>query len=271
MQENLEMTLEITNAVIAVFVILLGMRAVKKFNLALQKRAVILFLATIILFAFSEILTITHIFFESLDVELVKEILETLFVTLAAISLIMFLESDKKELSTLKHRADIDGLTALYNHAYLYRKAEESFKIARERDTPLSILLIDIDDFKAYNDQYGHEAGNDVLKNLAQVLRDEVRKDDLIARYGGEEFVVVISNDIEHAIGLANRIRTRIEETLSPKEQEWLQRQITVSIGTAMINVNQKSVSELIDMADSQMYLAKEAGKNRVSSTGAGG
>jgi GGDEF domain-containing protein len=104
--------------------------------------------------------------------------------------------SELNEVRPLRHSADIDPLTTLHNQVFFRRAAARKITQAREYGLPLSLAMLDIDDFKKYNDAFGHEAGNTVLRVLAGILRRSVRADDLVARYGGEEFVVLVGRRV---------------------------------------------------------------------------
>jgi diguanylate cyclase (GGDEF)-like protein len=175
--------------------------------------------------------------------------------------------SELNEVGPLRRSADIDPLTALHNQAFFRRAATRRVTQAREYGVPLSLAMLDIDDFKEYNDTFGHEAGNAVLRILAGVLRRSVRADDLVARYGGEEFVVLLSGRAEEVEEAMERIRLQVEDRCSPVGESPVRRQVTVSVGVAALTESVQSLEELIEAADEAMYRAKRAGKNRVAST----
>ncbi len=157
-----------------------------------------------------------------------------------------------------------DPLTGLYNRRYLYEQSEVLFNLAERQWQPISVAMIDIDYFKEVNDSYGHMVGDEVLRRIADVLKQTLRAADLIARYGGEEFAVVMS-DTE----LASAVATceRLCYTLS--EHDWsdvrVGLKLTVSIG--IVSAVGGAVGEtLFSLADEQLYLAKRSGRNRVYS-----
>ncbi|HWU84400.1 MAG TPA: sensor domain-containing diguanylate cyclase [Rhodocyclaceae bacterium] len=151
-----------------------------------------------------------------------------------------------------------DGLTGLRNRrAFDERLLEEHHRSERSHE-PFSLLLADIDRFKEYNDSFGHQAGDDVLGEVARILQYTVRSYDLAARYGGEEFAVILPDtDKAGAMELAERLRRGIERA------EWLNRKITVSIGVATL-VPGQTIPALIEEADRALYTAKERGRNCV-------
>lgn len=264
MLEFFERGLESINAIIAISVLYLGFRAAPRLSLALQRRSAQFFLAATIFFALSEVLAVADFLFVLKDVELYRELAETGFIASVAMALYMMRESERNEVTLLRRWGDTDALTTLYNHAYFRRAAQRRFEQARKYDLPLSIILLDIDEFKAYNDQFGHEAGNVVLTYIAQSLRESVRADDVIARYGGEEFAVVVTDMLKDAINAAERIRVSVETHCSPDHNPLFRRRVTVSLGVATLSHETGSLDELIEAADKQMYRAKRAGKNCV-------
>jgi diguanylate cyclase (GGDEF)-like protein len=155
-----------------------------------------------------------------------------------------------------------DGLTGLYNHRYLHERLEEELERARRRDSRLSLLFCDCDRFKAYNDLYGHKAGDAALGRIARIIEACSRRVDLAARYGGEEFVLVlVETDAAGALLVAERIRAEVEASSAKGGQP-----LTVSIGIAICPDDAKAHGELLDKADWAMYAAKRAGRNRVLS-----
>ncbi|VAV84023.1 hypothetical protein MNBD_DELTA01-481 [hydrothermal vent metagenome] len=169
--------------------------------------------------------------------------------------------SDEKE--DLRHLAITDQLTALFNHSFFYIRLEEEFERAVRYDSPLSLILMDIDDFKRINDTYGHRIGDMVLRETSAVIRNSVRKIDVVARYGGEEIAVLLpQTSLSGALGEAERIRLNIENT---KYQEDFDEVITVSLGVATYSFEHtKRPEDLVNLADKALYEAKDAGKNCV-------
>jgi diguanylate cyclase (GGDEF)-like protein len=147
-----------------------------------------------------------------------------------------------------------DGLTGLYNHRHFWELLNREVELARRYGRPLSLLFLDIDDFKNINDTLGHPQGDLVLKKLAAYLEGSVRQADLVCRYGGEEFVVVLSQTSpEQGRVLAERLRSGIAGELK----------ITVSIGLAGLEPGMDA-ENLVKVADAALYRAKQSGKNRV-------
>ncbi|MCM8778402.1 MAG: diguanylate cyclase [Candidatus Omnitrophica bacterium] len=159
--------------------------------------------------------------------------------------------------------AKIDGLTGLFLPRYLYTRIEEVMAKAKE----FSLLMLDLDHFKDYNDRYGHIAGDIMLKKIAQLLLTHLSGEDFAVRYGGEEFLLVlVDKSKEKAIELAQKIRENVE-----KEIFYLRREatrLTISIGIAAYPREGRTKEELIHKADEWLYFAKEKGRNRIAYAG---
>jgi diguanylate cyclase (GGDEF)-like protein len=152
-----------------------------------------------------------------------------------------------------------DGLTGLYNHRYLQVRLDEEIERARLEGEALSVLFIDLDEFKAFNDSRGHKAGDEVLRRVARAVEKRTRRIDLVARYGGDEFVVaLLGTGAAEAADTAERIRGGI---LAENTGDGA---ISVSIGVATFPGDAGSKAELLDKADWAMYVAKRAGRDRV-------
>ncbi|GBE05033.1 MAG TPA: diguanylate cyclase [Nitrospirae bacterium] len=155
-----------------------------------------------------------------------------------------------------------DGLTGINNHRHFQERLAEEVEISKRYGRNLSLLILDVDHFKNFNDIYGHQVGDSVLKTIASVLSQQIRKTDFPARYGGEEFVAVMpETDFQGAGILAERLRARIAKTpfVLPDNEKV---NITVSIGFASMPENASEKTELIEMADKALYFAKEHGRN---------
>lgn len=158
----------------------------------------------------------------------------------------------------IKEIAITDGLTGLYNRRYFMERLKEDFSRTRRFYTPLSLAMIDIDHFKRVNDQYGHQAGDQVLVRLASIFKNKIRSIDIIARYGGEEFILLLPHtEMNEAILAVKRIKKQIEVTDFYFKRERIH--ITVSFGISAYPLNQvKTLDEFIKTADSALYQAKE-------------
>jgi two-component system cell cycle response regulator len=158
----------------------------------------------------------------------------------------------------------LDGLTQIHNRRYLSEFLERESVRSQRHARPLSVLLFDIDRFKAFNDTYGHLCGDFVLRELAHRIRETVRKEDLFARYGGEEFaLVLVETPLEEATTVAERLREIVART--PFRFESTQLTMTVSVGVATTSGEPGlAPAELLKAADAKLYQAKRAGRNRV-------
>lgn len=166
----------------------------------------------------------------------------------------------------VKLQAITDGQTGLYNLRHLRQRLREEFSKARRQMVPLSFLMVDIDRFKDYNDRYGHPQGDLLLQRVAQLLRDNVREEDIVARYGGEEFAAILpAISAYDAARLAERLRSLAEATLGELDKDGYGHGITLSIGVATFPDNANSAEMLIREADDALYAAKRGGRNRVS------
>ncbi len=194
----------------------------------------------------------------------------------------------------IERQAITDGLTGLYNHRYFYGRLGQEFARARRYGLPLSLLMIDIDDFKRFNDRYGHPVGDLVLVEVGRILRTRLRRRvDLAARYGGEEFVVLLPNTLrdgaqvvgdrllrevaalarsisgapppgeEDARTVGEHIRVSIAAAELPGTRGD-DAHVTVSVGVAALPGSAGTPGELVGNADKALYLAKRLGKNRV-------
>lgn len=158
-----------------------------------------------------------------------------------------------------------DGLTAVFNHRYFQERLTQEVKRAKRYRHPLSMIMIDIDHFKSYNDFYGHPKGDVILRAIADSVREVVRETDIVARYGGEEFAVILpETGKKEALAVARKIRTAIERESFYGEEILPQGQFTVSCGVATFPEDSQTRHDLIDRADKALYLAKETGRNKV-------
>ena len=169
----------------------------------------------------------------------------------------------------LEKLAASDSLTELANRRSFIEQADAEVRRAQRYGHPLALQMLDIDHFKSINDHFGHAAGDEVLRRLADVLRANLRHNDLAARIGGEEFVILLpETQLEDAAQHAERLRMAIAELRIPFEQSTLN--ITVSIGVAALDHGELSPEPMLMRADSGLYRAKQDGRNRVQVTWGG-
>jgi two-component system, cell cycle response regulator len=164
----------------------------------------------------------------------------------------------------LAQLAVTDGLTGLYNHRHLHERLSLEVERSQRSGLPLSLLMLDVDHFKQFNDTFGHPAGDEVLRQLARVLNDTRRANDVVARYGGEEFAVIL---VDTAKFTAAKVAERVRERIAAHDfTEAAQRagNISVSIGVATFPDDGADAEGLVRAADTALYAAKRAGRNRV-------
>ena len=176
------------------------------------------------------------------------------------------LTEHKKLQSHLESMATIDSLTGLANRQAFMQRAKNEFNRARRYARPLTVVMIDIDHFKAINDRYGHAAGDEVLRQAADICQSSLRGSDLMGRVGGEEFVLLLP-DTPHtnAYHVAERMRVHLYET--PIELEnGTTLNVTASFGVASMNEDDSDFNAVLERADEAMYHAKHDGRNQVKS-----
>lgn len=170
-----------------------------------------------------------------------------------------------KQYDMEKKRAQLDSLSQLFNKRMVNEHLKQIFQWHESQRLKIAVGFVDIDKFKSFNDVCGHQAGDDVIRIVADILRNLSRPDDFIGRYGGEEFIFVIQNTNEiGAYGFAERIRAEIERRGSMLKRRFQNHALTVSIGVALYSPEYTHYSELIEVADQAMYRAKNTGRNRV-------
>ena len=164
------------------------------------------------------------------------------------------------ENATLSEIASCDALTGLRNRRYFCEALDAQFSLARRKGLPLSLVMIDVDQFKPFNDRYGHLAGDAVLQVVGAILRDCVRDHDVVARYGGEEFAILLpATEENESLPLVDRLR------LAVANHPWSLRPVTISLGVATLGPIEAQPSDLIDQADRSLYYSKAMGRNRAT------
>lgn len=176
-----------------------------------------------------------------------------------------YVDLGKKHIDSLANLANTDGLTGLNNHRFFYDALAEQVKQSKTEGKALSLLFIDIDDFKYYNDLYGHQKGDKVIKTLAELMKKTLPEKSIIARYGGEEFSILLPGSGEgQAMQEAEKLRRVVHEYEFEGEENLPGSTLTISIGVSSLNTKIKSEAELLKCADDACYRAKFLRKNRV-------
>jgi diguanylate cyclase (GGDEF)-like protein len=169
---------------------------------------------------------------------------------------------------TLRNQSIRDPLTGLFNRRYAEETLPRELHRARREKTSVGLLMLDVDHFKRFNDTFGHEAGDYVLKEIATCLQQHTRKGDVISRMGGEELLVILpGSDIEHTLLKAEALRAAVAE-LALSHRGSALGSITISIGSAVSPRHGEAADELLRTADRALYRAKQSGRNRVVSAG---
>jgi len=190
--------------------------------------------------------------FSELDLEILNAIMPQLAVLMDSAML-------KREAGEFKHLSVTDALTGLPNRLYLDERLPEEIRRSNREGFPMSFLMIDVDDFKSYNDNFGHVEGDKALRIVADCLKDTMRGADVAARYGGEEFAILLpQTTLDGAATIGERIREKVATTEFPN------RQITVSVGVASCSNTIYTAQEIVKWADDALYEAKRRGRNKV-------
>ena len=168
----------------------------------------------------------------------------------------------QEDMLRLRQLAETDFMTGLMNRRSFLAVADDAVAFSRRYKRNMATLMIDIDHFKKINDTYGHAAGDDAIKHVAEIVRQSIRTTDKAARFGGEEFVVLLREiDQETAILLADRIRSSIESATVRHGDTVIP--LTVSVGLALFDEGDRDVQDVIERADQGLYVAKKTGRNR--------
>ncbi len=174
--------------------------------------------------------------------------------------------SNLRLLQTMREQANIDSLTGLYNRRFLEEYARKLMAMARRKESPLGFIMMDLDHFKSFNDIYGHEIGDHILRQFAKTVTQTMRETNLTARFGGEEFVVLLPDTGAKACVLvAERIRKAVTHMAVPSGTEKPLPQITVSLGIAVYPDHGTELEEVLQASDKALYESKRAGRNRTS------
>jgi diguanylate cyclase (GGDEF)-like protein len=185
---------------------------------------------------------------------LIEEIVELASMSIAGLNL-----REKLENESIR-----DSLTGLFNRRFMEVALERELHRAQRRNATLAVLMLDVDRFKLLNDSFGHDAGDAVLREVTECLKQSVRTEDVVCRYGGEEFVIILP-EIDESLALerANKIRAAVN-SLNIQFKGQSMRKISISVGLAMYPDHANSSDDLIRLADAALYEAKHAGRNQV-------
>ncbi len=178
----------------------------------------------------------------------------------------MALEEANRRLSQL---AVTDGLTGLYNHRYLQEHLVLEVERSLRTGIPLGMLMVDVDNFRLYNNRFGHQTGDEVLRRVARLIGEHRRVNDVVARYGGEEFALLLINaDHRVAANIAERLRARVCAEPFPQNHELPGGMLTISVGVASCPTDGTTAASLLAAADAALFRAKHAGRNQVRVAG---
>jgi diguanylate cyclase (GGDEF)-like protein len=172
--------------------------------------------------------------------------------------------SNLRLLQSMKQQANVDELTGLYNRRFLEEYARKLFAMARRKSQPLGVIMMDLDHFKSFNDDYGHEIGDRILRQFAKTATQAIREANLAARFGGEEFVVLLPDtDAKSCVLVAERIRHAVERMVVPSGSDKPLPPLTVSLGIAVHPDHGQTLEEVLQASDKALYESKRCGRNR--------
>lgn len=161
----------------------------------------------------------------------------------------------------LKEMALMDGLTRLYNHSYMHERLSEEISNSKRHKHKLSLIMIDLDNFKEINDTYGHKFGDLVLQKISASIKELIREEDVAGRYGGEEFIIILPNtDLSSALKVAEKIRSTVKKLV------WNNENLKTTLSGGVYSLEDESINELIEKTDTLLYKAKNTGKDRIVS-----
>jgi diguanylate cyclase (GGDEF)-like protein len=218
------------------------------------------------LFAQSDILGLLYVEWKNnavnTQVSVEKEKNQAILISMLAEQIALGISNIKMR-ETLRNQSLRDSLTGLYNRRYLDESLERELSRCQRKSASLAVLMLDVDHFKRFNDEFGHEAGDIVIQSLANVLRKFSRKDDIACRYGGEEFIFVIPEiDLEAVLKRAESLHEALSQLHIRYGGKTLT-QITISVGVALYPLHGNNMHDLIAASDRALYEAKNTGRNK--------
>ena len=247
--------------------ILLALRVAPALTLSAHRLALRISIVAAVLITAAQLAEVLAVLSRLSTVEdAAADVAELIAVCFVGLALHQMGRAEKEEISLLRRAADVDHLTGLVSRSFFHRAAERRMELYKRNGLPLACAVLDVDDFKSYNDRYGN--GDEALRCVGCVLRESTRADDVVSRYGGEEFVVLMGGNIEDAIEVAERVRQGVEHERVTENGTLLGSVVTVSVGVAALTEDVSSLEQLVEKADDELYRAKRAGKNRVAAVG---
>ncbi len=262
-EEFLIVGLEVFNLCVAMVAFYFAIRILPSISRDVRKRSWLFLSLAAISFGIAEIIGVLREI-GSIGIEGLYEITEAIFVVMFATGFYYLYTAEHKETLKLRRQSTTDDLTNLYTHGFFQTYLVNKVSNLRTDGTNLTVLFLDIDDFKQYNDQFGHQEGDYVLQKVAQTITQEARGEDIASRYGGEEFTLILGCDFDTACRVAERLRSSVEERCSTFADSSIKRSITVSVGLATFGHDADAGDKLVKIADARMYEAKRRGKNQV-------
>jgi diguanylate cyclase (GGDEF)-like protein len=264
-----EIAFDALTAAVGGLVILVALRVAPALTLSAHRLALRISIVAAVLITAAQLAEVLAVFSRLSTVEeAAADVAELIAVCFVGLALHQMGRAEEEEISPLRRAADVDHLTGLVSRSYFHRAAERRIELYRRNGLPLACAVLDVDDFKSYNDSYGHGSGDEALRCVGRVLHESTRADDVVARYGGEEFVVLMGGNIEDAIEVAERVRHGVENESVTENGSLSGSAITVSVGVAALTEDVSSLEHLVEKADDELYRAKRAGKNRVAAVG---
>jgi GGDEF domain-containing protein len=218
LQNILELAFNVLTAAVGIVVIVLGLRVTSRLTLSTHRRALWISFGAVALIVASSIARVWADFSRTSTFKDVGgAVAELVAVCSVGLAVHLLDRAEKEEVSSLRRQANTDGLTGLANREFFHRAAKRRMELYERNGLPLACAILDVDDFKSYNDTYGHEGGDAVLRCLAGVLGECTRADDLVARYGGDEFVMLLGGNVGDATKVAERVREKVELECVPQ------------------------------------------------------
>jgi diguanylate cyclase (GGDEF)-like protein len=264
-----EITFDALTAAVGGLVILLALRVAPALTLSAHRIALRISIVAAVLIIAAQIAEVWADFSRLSTIEdAAADVAELISLCFVGLALHLIGQAEREEISSLRRAADVDHLTGLVSPSFFHRAAERRIEIYKRIGLPLACAVLDVDNFKSYNDRYGHGSGDEALRCVGRVLHESTRADDVVARYGGEEFVVLMGGNIEDAIEVAERVRYGVEHESVTANETPLSSSVTVSVGVAALTEDVSSLEQLVQKADDELYRAKRAGKNRVAAVG---